>query len=107
MKLWSLIKDKCYSRHASALKIYRGEKALGRASCVSEYEWTGELLIGQVFIAGVVLAFSNGKIYEVNSVYFRRAKLIALEVLLVWVVVFFMWNWGYSAWRRKGSWEHV
>lgn len=84
MKLWSPIKNECYSRHVSVLKIYMGEKALGRANCVSEYVWPGELLLPQVFTVDVILVFSNAKIYGVNSMYFRRGKLIVLEVLLVW-----------------------
>lgn len=72
MKLWSPIKNECYSRHASVLKIYMGEKALGRASCVSEYIWPGDLFVAQVFTAGVIHIFSNAKIYEMNSMYFRR-----------------------------------
>lgn len=69
MKLWSPIKNECYSRHASVLKMYTGEKALGRASSVCEYVWPGELLVPQVFTAGVVPVFSNAKKYEVNFIY--------------------------------------
>lgn len=69
---------------------------------MSEYEWPGELLVVQVFTAGVVLAFSNAKIYEVNFAYFRRGKLIALEVLLVCGLYFFS-----CGIERKGFWEHL
>lgn len=68
---------------------------------MSEYEWPGELLVAQVFTAGVVLAFSNAKIYEVNFVSFRRGKLIALEVLLMCGLYCFS-----CGTERKGSWEH-
>lgn len=49
--------------------MYTGEKALGRASSVCEYVWPGELLVPQVFTAGVVPVFSNAKKYEVNFIY--------------------------------------
>lgn len=35
MKLWYPIKNEYYSRDASVLKIYIGEKILGSASCLS------------------------------------------------------------------------
>lgn len=90
MNLWSPIKNRCYSRDASVLNIYMGEKKiLGKAryAPVSGYVWPGAFHSPSVCCCKslllVFLTFSNTKIYKANSMYFRREKLTALKVLLV------------------------
>lgn len=90
------------------LKNLHGWKSTWQSKlCVWEY-LASRASVAPVFTASVVLVFSNAKIHEVKSMYFRRGKLIPLLMLVagVWVLLFFMWNLG-SACRRKGSWEYL
>lgn len=48
--------------------------------------------VAQVLAAGVILVFSNAKIYEVNSVHFRRGKLIGKPWMCCWCVVVLLFH---------------